>query len=82
MSLLADTHALHWFLSAPVTLGKTALDQLHEAELDETSGIAVSVASLIELHYLVARGRLPADEAEQVWAVTTYPTGTWNRFDR
>ncbi len=73
MSVLADTHALHWFLTDPERLSDTALDRLHEAELDEASGIAVSVASRIDLHYLVARGRLAPEVAAQVWAVTSYP---------
>ncbi len=34
----------------------------------------VSVASLIDLHYLVAKGRLAADVAQEVWAVTRDPT--------
>lgn len=73
MSVLADTHALHWFLTAPEQLSRTALDRLHEAELDEAAGIAVSVASRIDLHYLVISGRLDASAATQIWSVTTYP---------
>lgn len=73
MSVLADTHALHWFLTEPGRLSRAALDRLQEAEFDEASGIAVSVASRIDLHYLVASGRLDAEVAAQVWAVTTYP---------
>jgi len=73
VSVLADTHALHWFLTEPGRLSRAALDRLQEAEFDEASGIAVSVASRIDLHYLVASGRLDVEVAAQVWAVTTYP---------
>lgn len=73
MTVLADTHALHWFLTDPERLSRAAFDSLHEAERDDLAGIAVSVASRIDLHYLVARGRLDAELADQVWAVTTHP---------
>lgn len=73
MTVLADTHALHWFLAEPQRLSRTALERLNDAALDEAAGIAVSVASRMDLHYLVARGRLGADLAARIWAVTSYP---------
>ena len=46
---------------------------MHEAQLEGAPGLVVSVASRVDLHYLVASGRLDAALAAQVWAVTTYP---------
>jgi PIN domain nuclease of toxin-antitoxin system len=54
--VLADTHALVWWLMDPPRLSSVAHDQLRAAHDDTAGGILVSVASRIDLHYLAAKG--------------------------
>lgn len=71
MRVVADTHALHWHVASQELLGKVAREILQEAESNETEGIVVSVASHVDLHYLVAKGQLEAAQAQRIWAVTS-----------
>jgi PIN domain nuclease of toxin-antitoxin system len=56
--IVADTHAVVWYILEPVQLSATAL-----ALLDQTSlagePIYVSAISVIEICYLIDKGRLP-----------------------
>ena len=58
MSVVADTHALLWYLVSPDRLSPAAARAFDEAA---TSGepVYVSVISWIETVYLVEKGRLP-----------------------
>lgn len=64
-SVLADTHVLIWYLFEPTRLSPAA-----DAELSAAvgSGILVytSAISLVEIRYLIEKGRLPA----VVWSDT------------
>lgn len=73
MIVLADTHALIWWLTAPSRLSEQALQQLHRAYEDPAGGILVSVASRIDLHYLAAKGKLDAELLRSVWDVVEAP---------
>ncbi len=57
-AVVADTHTLVWYLS-----GSNKLSQLAQSALDQASqtgqSIYLSSISLIEVAYLVERGRLP-----------------------
>jgi PIN domain nuclease of toxin-antitoxin system len=69
--VLADTHALVWWLTDPALLGSAARTELDAAQADPTGGIVVSVASRVDLHYLVKKGTFTSVAADAVWAVTT-----------
>lgn len=49
MRVIADSHAIAWYLTEPEQLSALALDALREAE--DTDGIAVSVVTLGDLWY-------------------------------
>ncbi len=59
ITALADTHAALWYLQADLRLSILAKNFMdHASELREK--IAVSSISLVEILYLVEKGRLPA----------------------
>ena len=57
-SVVADTHALVWYLVDPARLSPVASAALDEA-VDGGGAIFVSAISLVEIVYLVEKGRLP-----------------------
>jgi PIN domain nuclease of toxin-antitoxin system len=73
LPVLADTHALHWWLADPSRLSETARERLDAAEEAEPGGVLVSVASRIDLHYLVASKRMSAELAGFIWQAVTAP---------
>ena len=73
LPVLADTHALHWWLADPSRLSETARVRLDAAEGLEPGGVLVSVASRIDLHYLVASKRMSSDLAGSIWQAVTGP---------
>ena len=50
MRVVADTHALVWFLEADDRLSARAREVLEQAQRDHDSGIVVSLASRLDLH--------------------------------
>lgn len=58
-AVLADTHALIWYLDAPQNLSQAALDALDGCTA-AGEPIFVSAISLVEITYLMEKGRLPA----------------------
>jgi PIN domain nuclease of toxin-antitoxin system len=64
--VVADTHALVWYLADSQKLSRVAADALGAAEADE--GILVSAATLIDLWYVVHRATtdLTADHVSAV----------------
>jgi PIN domain nuclease of toxin-antitoxin system len=59
LSVVADTHALVWYLFEPEMLSPSALAAL-DAATEGAGKITVSAMSLVELTYLVEKGRVPA----------------------
>ncbi len=57
-SLLLDTHTAVWYLRDPARLSHTALERIH-ASIENGVPLFVSIISLIELVYLVEKGRVP-----------------------
>lgn len=57
-SVVADTHALIWYLVEPDKLSNDALKALDAAN-DEGNIIYISAISVVEVNYLVEKGRLP-----------------------
>lgn len=67
MRVVADTHALVWYLldDPDRRLSPTALAALEEA--GSTGGIAVSVASVVDLWYVIrTRGTFTDDQLDEV----------------
>ena len=60
--ILLDTHAFVWLASARERLSTTAREAIESAQ-----ELAISVASVQEIAYLVARGRLVLDRSVETW---------------
>jgi PIN domain nuclease of toxin-antitoxin system len=71
--VLADTHALIWWLTDPAQLSSTARVQLDGAHKDPNGGVLVSVASRIDLHYLARKGTFTTGQTNLLWRVTDDP---------
>jgi len=56
-AVAADTHAIIWYLGDPSSLSPTALQAMRQTVTDGDI-IYVSVISLVEIIYLVEKGRL------------------------
>lgn len=50
MSVVADSHAIFWYVQGSARLSPAAADALMEAE--QGDGIVVSVATLVDLWYV------------------------------
>ncbi len=57
-SLVVDTHALVWYIVEPQKLSMNAIDALDRAN-EQGDFIYLSAISLIEIIYLIEKGRLP-----------------------
>lgn len=64
MRVVADSHALVWFLQSSPQLSKRAARLLRRAAAD--NGLYVSVATLLDLSYVAQRKRDPFISAEQL----------------
>jgi PIN domain nuclease of toxin-antitoxin system len=64
-SVVADTHVLVWYLTAPKRLSPAAGVAL-DAASSPGSVICVSAISLVEIRYLVEKGTLPAAVQERI----------------
>ncbi len=76
MRVVADTHALVWFLEADERLSVRAREVLQQAQQDPDGGLVVSLASRIDLHYLQRAGRFSPADVRHWWTVTEDPS--WN----
>jgi PIN domain nuclease of toxin-antitoxin system len=56
--LMADTHTLVWYLFQPANLSSTAVSALRDT-IRAGNTICASVVSIIEVRYLIEKGRLP-----------------------
>lgn len=64
-SIVADTHAIIWYIVEPNRLSSSALEAFEQAT-NARDFIYFSDISLVELCYLVERGRLPKVVLEQL----------------
>ena len=64
-ALLLDTHAAVWHLRDPARLSSEARDRIR-ASVVEGSPLFVSIISLIELVYLVEKGRVPGGALKEL----------------
>jgi PIN domain nuclease of toxin-antitoxin system len=70
--VVADTHVLVWYLVDPARLSPAASAALDGA-VDLGEAIYVSAISLVELVYLVEKGRLPQVVIERLQAALSAP---------
>lgn len=59
-SVVADTHAVIWYLDAPAELSSPAVAALDAAANTSGNYIYVSAITLVEIRYLVEKGRVDA----------------------
>jgi PIN domain nuclease of toxin-antitoxin system len=60
--ILLDTHVLIWLAAARERLSPAAKETI-----DSSRELAISITSIQEIAYLVARGRLVMDRAAETW---------------
>jgi len=56
--VIADTHALIWYVDSPADLSAGATNALDSAANDVTQRIYISAISLIEMQYLTEKGKI------------------------
>lgn len=69
--VLADTHAIVWYLADPTQLSAAATTALTSAEA--SGRIWVSAITFVELVYLVEKGKLPQAVPTELWRVVRDP---------
>jgi PIN domain nuclease of toxin-antitoxin system len=72
MAIVADTHAIIWYLVEPERLSQVALDALERA-IAAGSPVYVSAISLIEICYLIEKRRIASDLLQRILAVLNEP---------
>lgn len=72
-SVVADTHALIWYFCTPDKLSISALNALDRAT-DTDNLIYISAISLVEIVYLVEKGRLPKEVLSTILNVLDNPS--------
>ena len=77
MAVAADTHAVIWFLLDRRSLSAAAQAALEEAERT-CQAIFVSAITLVEIHYLVERGRVAASASPLLRALLDDPHSVWS----
>jgi PIN domain nuclease of toxin-antitoxin system len=68
---VADTHSLIWFLVDPTRLSRPALESLRSAA--ERGNLVVSAISLVEIRYLIEKGKLGELAWERLMAALETP---------
>lgn len=74
--VLADTHAANWFLRDDPRLSVNARQAL-DAVVNASGRILVSAISVVEIVYLVEKGRLPAELYNEFDEDLLNPQGTF-----
>ncbi|MBX9582579.1 MAG: type II toxin-antitoxin system VapC family toxin [Gemmataceae bacterium] len=70
--VLADSHAIVWFLADPSRLSPAALAALTAAQ--NSGRIWVATITFVELTYLVEKGKLDPRVLSELWTVIQDPT--------
>ncbi|MCI0457569.1 MAG: type II toxin-antitoxin system VapC family toxin [Gemmataceae bacterium] len=70
--ILADTHAALWALFEPSKLSARAFQALTNAQL-AGGRILICTITLVEVHYLVEKGKVAAAMRAGLWATLTDP---------
>ncbi|HQR33409.1 MAG TPA: type II toxin-antitoxin system VapC family toxin [Blastocatellia bacterium] len=58
MSVVADTHAIIWYVDSPTDLTLAATSAMDDSANDPTQRIFLSAISLIEMQYLTEKGKI------------------------
>ena len=72
MAIVADTHAIIWYLVEPERLSQIALDAL-EGAIAAGEPVYISAISLIEICYLIEKRRIASDLLHRILAVLNEP---------
>ncbi|MGL5834365.1 MAG: type II toxin-antitoxin system VapC family toxin [Waterburya sp.] len=72
MAIIADTHAIIWYLVEPERLSQVALDAL-EGSITAGEPVYISVISLIEICYLIEKRRITSDLLQRIQEVLNEP---------
>lgn len=72
IAAVADTHAVVWYLANDARLGAKA-KQTFEAAVQSANQIAISAITLVEVVYLVEKGRVPAARFTQLMTALDDP---------
>lgn len=72
MAIVADTHAIVWYLVEPERLSQVALDAL-EGSIAAGSPVYISAISLIEICYLIEKRRIATDLLQRILSVLNDP---------
>jgi PIN domain nuclease of toxin-antitoxin system len=72
MAIVADTHAIIWYLVEPERLSQVALDAL-EGAIAAGEPVYISAISLIEICYLIEKRRIASDLLQRILAVLNEP---------
>ena len=72
MAIVADTHAIIWYLVEPERLSQIALDAL-EGAIAAGEPVYISAISLIEICYLIEKRRIASDLLQRILAVLNEP---------
>jgi PIN domain nuclease of toxin-antitoxin system len=71
-AVVTDTHALVWYLVEPKKLSSAAKDAFEQAT-DNDEPIYFSAITLVELRYLIERGRLSQTVMDSLLDALTHP---------
>lgn len=72
MAIVADTHAIIWYLVEPERLSQVALDAL-EGAIAAGDPVYISTISLIEICYLIEKRRIASDLLQRILEVLNEP---------
>ncbi|AFY92537.1 type II toxin-antitoxin system VapC family toxin [Chamaesiphon minutus] len=72
MAIVADTHAIIWYLVEPERLSQVALDAL-EGAIAAGEPVYISAISIIEICYLIEKSRIASDLLQRILAVLNEP---------
>ncbi len=72
IAAIADTHPTIWYLFADPRLGRAA-SALIDATIAKGDHIGVSAISLVEMVYLIEKGRIPANALNDLHAAIADP---------
>jgi PIN domain nuclease of toxin-antitoxin system len=72
MAVVADTHTIIWYITEPNKLSNNASTALEKA-VNDGDFIYLSAISLVEICYLVEKGRLPAIVLQRLTEVLAEP---------
>ncbi len=71
--VVADTHSIIWYVDAPVNLSRLALTALDDAANDATQCIYLPSICLVEMQYLIEKGKIKASVLPTVRAELDAP---------